>query len=397
MSAPPLEIDVALGRVLETCVPLATEPVPTAEADGRYLGATMAAAIDLPPFTNSAMDGFALRAQDTPGSLAIVGESAAGRPCARPLGPGEAITISTGAELPEGADAVVPIERVQLDGEPGTVTVPDGVAHDASVRYRGSDVRAGDPLFPAGVRLGPAQLAALISAGHPQLPVARRPRVVVLTTGDELRVPGSTLAAGQIYDSNGPMLAAILTRAGAEVTRVNAAADTPEAHREAFAAALDHDVVISTGGVSVGPHDLVRGIGAELGVREIFWRVKMRPGKPLLFGARGATLVFGLPGNPVSTLVCCELFVVPAIAALQGAAEPRPRFSSAPLAVSVARNPDRDDLIRVRRDSRGALAPARGQSSHQISITALSDGLARIPAGDGELAAGTEVAYLPLG
>ncbi|HET9075222.1 MAG TPA: gephyrin-like molybdotransferase Glp [Solirubrobacteraceae bacterium] len=396
MSAPPLEIDVALARVLEACTPLATESVPTAQADGRYLAAAATAAIDLPPFTNSAMDGFAVRAGDTPGTFAIAGESAAGRPWGRPMARGEAITISTGAELPEGADAVVPIERVGLDGEPGTVSVPE-VAHDANVRHRGSDVRAGEPLCSAGVRLGPAHLAALISAGHPRVAVTRRPRVVVLTTGDELRAPGSELAAGQIYDSNGPMLAAILTRAGAEVTRVSAAADTPEAHREAFSAALDHDVVISTGGVSVGPHDLVRGIGAELGVREIFWRVKMRPGKPLLFGARDTTLVFGLPGNPVSTLVCCELFVVPALAALQGAHEPRPRFSAAPLAVAVARNPDRDDLIRVRRDATGALAPARGQSSHQISITALSDGLARIPAGEGELVAGTEVAYLPLG
>jgi molybdopterin molybdotransferase len=220
--------------------------------------------------------------------------------------------------------------------------------------------------------------------------------VAVLTTGDELAPSGSPLAPGEIYDSNGPMLAAALKRAGAIVTSIAAAADTPEAHRAALGQALDHDVVISTGGVSVGPHDLVRGIGAELGVQELFWRVKMRPGKPLSFGVRDATLVFGIPGNPVSVLVCFELFVTPALAALQGAVSPRPRFTRARLATAVTQNRERDDLIRVTVNSAGTLDPVRDQQSHQISITATADGLARIPTGTGELPAGSDVAYLPL-
>jgi molybdopterin molybdotransferase len=390
-----LAIDRALEIILEHAAPLDPEDVLAGDADGRYLAAPVIAAIDLPPFTNSAMDGYAVRAADTPGTLHVAGESAAGRPFTAVVKAGQAITISTGAELPDGADAVIPIERVQPGADPGTIAVT-AVEVNANVRPRGGDVAAGVEILAAGTRLGPPQLAAAISAGRPRVSCGRRPRVAILTTGDELRPAGASLAPGQIYDSNSPMLAAALRRAGAEVTIVPAAADTPEATRVAFAAALEHDVVISTGGVSVGPHDLVRGVGAELGVRELFWRVKMRPGKPLSFGTRDRTLFFGVPGNPVSVLVCFELFVAPALAALQGAARPRPAFTRGTLAVAVSRNPERDDLIRVTRDDSGVLTPARGQQSHQISITAVSDGLARIPAGTGELAAGSEVAYLTL-
>ncbi len=395
-----LGIDRALSIILERAVPLEAEPVPSAEADGRYLLEPVRAAIDLPPFTNSAMDGYAVRAADTPGTLEVVGESAAGRPCATAVGTGQAVIISTGAALPDGADAVVPIERVHTANaaESGleTVDVPEPIMFDAAIRHRGSDVSAGTEVLAAGIRLGPPQIGAAIASGVPTLVCGRRPRVAALTTGDELRPSGSPLAPGEIYDSNGPMLVAALKRAGAIVTSIAAAADTPEAHRAALAQALEHDVVISTGGVSVGPHDLVRGIGAELGVHELFWRIKMRPGKPLSFGVKDATLVFGLPGNPVSVLVCFELFVAPALAALQGSQHPRPRFTRGRLAVKVARNRERDDLIRVRHDAAGALEPASGQQSHQISITATADGLARIPAGTGEIAAGDEVAYLPL-
>jgi molybdopterin molybdotransferase len=395
-----LDIDSALSIVLEHAAPLDSEPVPTPESDGRYLARALSAGIDLPPFTNSAMDGYAVRAADTPGILEVVGESAAGRPCSATVQTGQAVTISTGAVLPPGADAVVPIERVHTanSAESGldTIDVPEKVELDEAIRHRGSDITAGTEVLAAGLRMGPAQIGAAIASGARTVLCGRRPRVAVLTTGDELRPSGSELAPGEIYDSNGPMLAAALRRSGATVTSIAAAADTPEAHRAALVQALEHDVVISTGGVSVGPHDLVRGIGAELGVTELFWRIKMRPGKPLSFGIKDATLVFGLPGNPVSTLVCFELFVAPALAALQGASHPRPEFSSAPLAVTVRQNAERDDLIRVKRSAQGQLEPVRGQASHQISITALSDGLARIPAGTGELAAGSEVAYLPL-
>jgi molybdopterin molybdotransferase len=227
----------------------------------------------------------------------------------------------------------------------------------------------------------------------------------VLTTGTELRPVGESLGPGQIYDSNGPMLGAALRTAGGIVELIGAAEDTADAHREAFARAIEHDVVISSGGVSVGDHDLVRDIGRELGVRELFWRVALRPGKPISFGVRDKTLVFGLPGNPVSTLVCFELFVRPALLAMQGAPEFRPAFGAGILGSSVRRNPARDDLIRVQiawtsRPGAGrgnpVLLPLVGQQSHQIAVTARAEGLARIPTGAGELAAGTEVSYLPL-
>lgn len=400
MSTELLAIDAALDIVLRQAAPLEAETVPSAEADGRYLRAPVIAAIDLPPFTNSAMDGYAVRARDTPGTLEVVGESAAGRPYSASLGAGEAVTISTGAVLPDGADAVVPLEDVHSANAPesglDTIDVLAPVAMDAAIRHRGGDIHAGAEVLGEGIRLGPAQIGAAVAAGAATVTCGRRPRVALLTTGDELVPSGGLLAPGQIYDSNGPMLAAALQRAGALVSRIAAAADTAEAHRRALSEALEYDVVISTGGVSVGPHDLVRGIGAELGVVELFWRVKMRPGKPLAFGVKDSTLVFGVPGNPVSVLVCFELFVAPALAALQGGAQPRPEFSRGRLAVAVAQNAERDDLIRVRRGPTGDLEPTRGQQSHQISITATAEGLARIPAGTGELAAGSEVDYLPL-
>jgi molybdopterin molybdotransferase len=196
------------------------------------------------------------------------------------------------------------------------------------------------------------------------------------------------------------MLRAALRSSGALIELIPAAADTADAHVAALTDALEHDVVITSGGVSVGAHDLVRDAARRLGVEEVFWRVAVRPGKPLTFGVRGDTLVFGLPGNPVSTLVCFELFVRPALLALQGARDPAPELVIGALATTVRRNPERDDFIRVRvrhADGTVVLEPLRDQQSHQIAIAAQADGLARIPTGTGELAAGTEVSFLPIG
>ncbi len=396
-SAPLLGIDDALAAIAAHVTPLPPEEVALDEAYGRFIAADLHAAIDLPPFTNSAMDGYALRASDTPGRLAVVGESAAGAPHPAALGAGEAVLISTGAVVPAGADAVAPIEDVSV--EPGSVEVPAGVAPGAFVRTAGSDVSRGERLLRTGTRLGAAQVGAAAAVGLATLPCARLPQVAILTVGDELRRPGERLGAGEIYDANRPMLHAALSTAGAQVVRIPVAGDTVAAHRAALRHALEHDVVISSGGVSVGAHDLVRGAGEDLGVREVFWRVALRPGKPMMFGVRGRTLVFGLPGNPVSTLVCFELFVRPALLALQGARDARPAFAAGVLGTAVARNPERDDLIRVRIAADGGspvLIPLPGQESHQIAVAAQADGLARVPAGTGELAAGTAVDYLPL-
>ena len=228
---------------------------------------------------------------------------------------------------------------------------------------------------------------------------ARRPTVVVLSTGTELRAPGDVLGPGQIYESNGPMLAAAFEAAGAIVERIGPITDDEASHRSALERGLAADVLVSSGGVSVGPHDLVRRILAELGVEEDFWGVAVRPGKPLAFGSRDATLVFGLPGNPVSSLVAVELFVRPALLALQGAARPGPRYQSGRLASALRRNAARDELVRARtREEAGeaVLEPVTGQESHMIARAAGADALALVRAGEGELPAGTRVPYLRL-
>jgi molybdopterin molybdotransferase len=278
--------------------------------------------------------------------------------------------------------------------------VPDAVAHAANVRPAGGDVRAGDVVLGRGGTITPAQVGALAAAGVAEVAVGRRPRVVVLSTGTELRSPGTALGPGQIYESNSPMLAAAFESAGAEVERVGPVDDDEPAHRAALEHGLDADVLVSSGGVSVGPHDLVRRVLAELGVQEEFWGVAVRPGKPVAFGTRGRTLVFGLPGNPVSSLVSTELFVRPALLALQGAAEPGPTYLLAKLATAVRRNSARDELARARchtGDAGVVVEPLSGQESHMIARAAGADALVLVPAGEGSLEAGQLVRYLPLG
>jgi molybdopterin molybdotransferase len=392
-----LSIDEAQALVAAHIRVLPAEPVVLGEAHGRFVAEDVPATIDLPPFASSAMDGYAVRAADTPGRLEVVGESAAGTPFPGELAPGQAIVISTGAVVPASADAVVPVERIARDGD--LVEVAAAIPRGEFVRAPGSDVQRGSLILAAGTRLGPAQIGAAAAAGLSSLSCHRRPRVAVLTTGTELRPPGQALEPGEIYDANGPMLSAALRATGVEVEHIPAVGDEEDAHRAALRVALEHDVVISSGGVSMGTHDLVRGVGGDLGVREVFWKVALRPGKPLAFGVRDATLVFGLPGNPVSTLVCFELFVRPALLALQGAHGARPAFSAGRLGATVERNPERDDLIRVRLtvpERTPVLFPLAGQQSHQITVTAQADALALIPMGAGELPAGSDVAYLPL-
>ena len=391
-------IEEAQALVLGRVRALAAEPVPVAAAAGRVLAADARAAVDLPPFASSAMDGFAVRAADTPGTLPVVARSAAGLPAGRALGAGEAIGISTGGVVPEGADAVVPIEYV-VDHD-NSVEIGAPVEPGTNVRPRGGDIRAGEVVCPAGTRLGAGRLGALAAAGLGELSCARRPRAAVLTTGTELRPPGEPLGPGEVYEANGLMLAAALASAGASVERLPAVEDDLDAHRAAIALGLEADVLVTSGGVSVGRHDLVRPVLAELGAEEVFWRVAVKPGKPISFSVRGGTLVFGLPGNPVSALVGFELFVRPAVLALQGAAEPLPRFEPGRLARAVRRSPGRDELVRARSevgDGEVVLEALDGQESHMIASAATADVLVFVPQGDGELAAGTAVRYLRLG
>jgi molybdopterin molybdotransferase len=393
-----LTFEQAQARVLEHIRTLPSERVSLATASGRVTAAPARSTVDLPPFTSSAMDGYAVRTADLPGMLPVVARVAAGRPADRALAAGEAMEISTGGVVPEGADAVVPLEHVvQRDND--SVEFPEAVVSGANVRPRGGDAAEGSVVVDSGVVLGPSQIGALASAGVAEVECVRRPRVAVLATGTELARPGEPLGPGQVYEANAVMLAAALAAAGAEVERLPAVADDEAAHRAAIARGLEADVLVTSGGVSVGPHDLVRAIEAELGVEEIFWRVAMRPGKPVSFGVRAETLVFGLPGNPVSSLVGCVLFVLPAVRALQGVRNPLPPFADGVLAAPLRRNPGRDDFVRarVRRDGTGAtLEPIVGQESHMIARAAGADALVHIARGDGEVAAGEQVAWLAL-
>ena len=388
-----LALDEAIALVLEHARRSPAEAVPLSAAAGRVVAEPARAAVDLPPFPSSAMDGFALRAADTPGELPVRARIAAGAPAGTALTPGEAMAIATGGVVPDGADSVVPLEVV-VDRD-NRVSVPDRVAEGANVRARGADVRAGAPVVEAGTRLAAHHVGALGAAGIATLSCVRRPVAAVLATGSELQRPGEPLEPGQVYEANGPLLAAALAAAGAEVASVSAVADDERRHREALERALEADVVVTTGGVSVGPHDLVRGVAAELGVQELFWRVAVKPGKPVSFGLRGRTLVFGLPGNPVSTLVGFELFVRPALRALEGESDPGPRFEHGRLARAVRRNGSRDELVRARRTADG-LEPLSGQESHMIVRAAAADALVLVRRGEGEIGAGSSVPFLRL-
>ncbi|MDX6483118.1 MAG: molybdopterin molybdotransferase [Gaiellaceae bacterium] len=393
-----LAIDEALALILARVEPLPAEPVPVRDAAGRVLATPALAVVDLPPFPSSAMDGYAVRVADVPATLPIGARIAAGRPAPRALVPGETMAIATGAVVPDGADAVIPIEYVVEHDN--NVEFSSAVDVGANVRPRGGDLRAGEPVVDPGVRLGPAQLGALSAAGIAEVACARRPRAAVLTTGTELRPPGQPLAPGQVYEANGTILAAALASAGADVEVLPPVPDDEDAHRRALEHGLGSDLLVSSGGVSVGPHDLVRDVGRSLGVEEVFWRVAVKPGKPIAFGVRGRTLVFGLPGNPVSSLVGFELFVRPAVLALQGLRDPGPHFHVGRLAASLRRSEGRDELVRARSSVDGAgvvLEPLRGQESHMIARAAAADALVFVPRGEGELAAGESVRFLRLG
>jgi molybdopterin molybdotransferase len=394
-----LSIDEAQRLILERVRPLEPERVRLEDAVGRVLAEDAVAVVDLPPFPSSAMDGFALRASDTPGVLPVQVRIAAGRPAPRALRDGEAMGIATGGVVPDGADAVIPVEYVvERDND---VEIGEMVSPGANVRPRGGDLLAGDTVVERGVVLGAAQLGALAAAGVDEVACAARPRAAVVTTGTELRPPGESLGPGEVYEANGLILVTQLRSAGALSERLAVVADDEDAHREALARGLEFDVLVTSGGVSVGPHDLVRRVEAELGIEEVFWRVAVKPGKPVSFGVRGKTLVFGLPGNPVSSLVGFELFVRPALLALQGHADPLPRFVPGRLAAAARQNDARDQLLRARMwtdsdDGAVLLEPLAGQESHMIARAAGADALVLLPRGEGELAAGSPVRYLRL-
>ena len=396
-----ISVDEAQRIVLERAKRLDSERVPIERAAARVLAEPVAALVDLPPFPSSAMDGYALRSADTadpPTRLPIGARIAAGSPTDRALAPGEAMAISTGGAVPEGADAVVPLELVEESDE--AIGVPEPVAQGANIRERAGDVSAGDIVLEPGARLGPAQVAALAAAGVSEVQCSKRPRVGILVTGSELRQPGETLGAGEIYESNGLLLATALQLAGAVPAQLGVVADDADEHERAMERALlGFDMLVTSGGASVGPHDLVRATQAKLRVEELFWGVSVKPGKPVAFGVRRDHLVFNLPGNPVSVLVTFELFVRPAVNVLLGVPDPLPEYRRAILASTVKRNPHRDEYVRATRRREGdtvMVDPLPGRESHMIASAARADALVAVEAGDGELAVGEEIRYIAI-
>ena len=393
-----IEIEAARREVLARVRPTAVEEVGLDEGLGRRLAVDAVADGPFQPFDNSAMDGFAVRAEDvaassddSPVALRVVDESRAGSPAGRTLGAGEAIAISTGAVIPAGADAVVRVEDTERDRERTLIRV--AVPAGANVRRAGEDIAAGETVLRAGAELGPAELGALATIGLDPAPVYRRPRVAVLTSGDELTPPGRPLRPGAIRDSNSRTVPGLATLAGAEVVSVDWTPDEPEATRDALVRALEADVAIVCGGVSVGEHDHVKAALAELGAEEVFWRVALKPGGPTWFGTRGETLAFGLPGNPVSVMVTFLTFVRPALIAMAGG-DPATRRTTARLGADYEKPTDRAHAVRCRLelDDRGWVAwPLPRQGSHVLTSMLAADALALVPTEIASLAAGDTV------
>jgi molybdopterin molybdotransferase len=390
-----LSVAEALDLIRETSPRLGSSVQPLASSAGRVLAQDVRAAVDVPPFATSAMDGYAVRAADLgDGPVPVRHRIAAGDPPVE-LEPGTAAAIATGGPVPGGADAVVPIE----DAQERAGLVADPPRPGAFIRRAGGDVARGEVVASAGSVLTPVLVAAIAATGVDQVSVVDRPRIAVIATGSELVEPGNPLGPGQIYESNATATAALAARAGAEVTGSQTVVDDFGETERAFRAAIESaDVVVSSGGVSVGPHDHVKPALELLGVREVFWRVAHKPGKPLWFGvAPSGALIFGLPGNPVSSLVCFELFVREALDAMAGVVRrPRP---VARLAAPVPRLASRDHAVRSRLVPGPAgmeLHPDDAQDSHLIVHASAAGAAALVAAGEGVAEAGTVVEYLPL-
>lgn len=341
----------ALARVLDGADALPEEMVALDDAYHRVLARDVAALRTQPPEAMSAMDGYAVRAQDAssvPVTLRVAGEVAAGRPFDREIGKGEAIRIFTGGVVPKGADAVVVQEDTTRDGD--TVTLNEAARPGRHIRLAGIDFQEGDVLLRAGTRLNERDLALAAAMNHPRLPVRRRPKVAFLATGDELVIPGTTPKPGQIVHSNGYALRALARREGAEVIDLGIARDTLDDTRAKIRHAREGgaDVLITTGGASVGDHDVVKQALEAEGVEIAFWRIALRPGKPMMHGRGGAMRVIGVPGNPASSYICSFLFAVPLIRALSGRRDVHQVAEHAILGADVAANDHRQDYLRAR-------------------------------------------------
>jgi len=390
-----LPLDEAQARLLALATPLAVERVDVPGALGRYLAEPLRARRAQPAAHASAMDGYAVSSADLAGPWQVVGESAAGHPFAGKLGPGEAVRISTGALLPDGCDTVVIQENTARDGDLLRLDGPSVAEAHRHVRHCGSDFACEDQLLRAGARVGPAQLALALAAGHKHLAVRRPPRIAIIDSGDELAPDPETCEPHQVPASNGAMIAALVSALPCEVRRLGPVPDRLAALVDALSAAEGCDVVVTTGGASVGDHDLVRPALEEWGATLDFWKVALRPGKPLMVARRGGQIALGLPGNPVSSMVTAYLFLLPLLRALLGAAQPLARALPFTLAGELPPVGDRREFVRAMFDEEGRLVPVRSQDSGALGALAMADVLIDRPPGAPAARPGSHVmAYL---
>ena len=395
-----ISIHEAIDAVLGAARPLPSERVPLLEALGRATVVQIVSPEAVPSFDNSAMDGYAVRGAELDAGrreFRVVVEIPAGRWVREAVGAGDAAKIMTGAPLPPGVDTVVQAEHTEQHGE--TLVVNEPVQTGVNVRRAAEDVAVGDVLFPRGTCLGPAEIGLLASVGCQEVEVACRPRVAILATGSELRLPGEPLAPGQIRNSNSFTAYGQVLAAAAEPVVLGIAHDDLDETRLLLAGALEHDVVITSGGVSVGEFDFVKQVQDELGVERRFWGVATKPGKPLTFGTRGDTLVFGVPGNPVAAMVSFEMYVRPALLALQGRSDLYRPYVFAAAEEPVKRSRDRTEARRCRLVHRGrgwGFTTTGSQGSGILRSMALADGLAFVPPEHPGAEAGAELMVMML-
>jgi molybdopterin molybdotransferase len=396
-----LTVRDAHARVIAAFSPLPAETVSVADAAGRVLASAPKARLTQPPSDLSAMDGYAVRAEDVPAApttLRLVGQAPAGGSYDHALKPGETVRIFTGGPLPKGADAIVIQEDTKADGD--KITILEAPRAGRHIRRAGLDFNAGDTPFKVGRTLTSRDVALAAAMNLPWLSVHRKPRVAILSTGDELVLPGEPVGRNQIVSSSGIAVAALMRAWGAEPTLFDIARDDAKLIQDHIAAGAQHDLLITLGGASVGDHDLVQGALKAQGFAMDFWRIAMRPGKPLMFAAKDRARVLGLPGNPVSTMVCSLLFVKPALERMLGQAGDMPTTKPAKLAIDVKQNDTREDYVRAltTRSADGGLTvePHKIQDSSMLSVLAWSNALLIRPAHDPARKAGDVVQVIDL-
>ena len=395
----------ARSRIVGRFAPLPAEIVPLSAAAGRVLAYDVPARLTQPPLAVSAMDGYAVRAADTqaPGArLRVVGEAPAGRPFDGAVGPGETVRIFTGGPVPAGADAILIQENAGRAGD--SVVVAEPVSEGRYIRPAGLDFAAGEVLLPAGRLLRPRDIGLAAAVNAPWLPVVRKPVVAILATGDEIVLPGEPVEPGQIVSSNSWALVAFVERNGGTAQNLGIAGDDPAALQDAVRGMNRADLLVTTGGASVGEHDLIQPALGEIGLRVDFWKIAMRPGKPLIFGAlerNGEKTPFlGLPGNPVSALVCALMFMAPVLQRMLGRPADGPPTETAILGADLAANDEREDYLRATLSAddagRPVATPFAKQDSSMLSRLAAADALIVRPPRAGPSAAGESVAIIPL-